>query len=287
MKNTPEPPLWPQFSPRLPSVGVVVGTYGALPYIHLHLGIRARLYPEMPFLVHDDCSPQRDELAALCARYDADFISSTMRNGHYGGDTSAFMHGLCWAPSRGVNWLVKFSRRFVPLYDFRLEVARNAVSFPFPTQTGYHVGNHHEFGFTTSAIAMHVGAWSAPIRSYGGRSTISVLADKITAWNGELFEAWMHDRARTLAQAVSEQEICFPDLNAARLREVIQEEGRPTRWDGYAHWPILGGQHGGQTVGALFHSNDEALRRYELLSNALQLPYNQSHFAGLNSHAGL
>ena len=41
------------------AVGLVVGTFAAVPYIHLHLEARRRFYPHVPLLVHDDASPAR------------------------------------------------------------------------------------------------------------------------------------------------------------------------------------------------------------------------------------
>ena len=45
-----------------PKVAVVVGTFAAVPYVHLHLEARRRFYPEVPLLVHDDGSPKSAEL---------------------------------------------------------------------------------------------------------------------------------------------------------------------------------------------------------------------------------
>ncbi len=47
-------------------VGVVVGTFAALPYVHLQLEARRRRWPGVPMLVHDDASPQQADLSALC-----------------------------------------------------------------------------------------------------------------------------------------------------------------------------------------------------------------------------
>ena len=45
-----------------PRVEATVGTFAAVPYIHLQLEARRRLYPHVPLLVHDDGSPVRAEV---------------------------------------------------------------------------------------------------------------------------------------------------------------------------------------------------------------------------------
>src|SRR3954471_7147461 len=100
------------FDNPLPSVGVVIGTFAAVPYVHLHLESRARNYPHVPMLVHDDGSPRRKELQSLCERYGADFISRPTRAQPTIGDLSAFVSGFDWAHERRFSLLVKMSRRF-------------------------------------------------------------------------------------------------------------------------------------------------------------------------------
>jgi len=52
-----------------PSVGLVIATFAAVPYEHSALESRCRNYPDVPALVHEDGSPEREQLVALCARY--------------------------------------------------------------------------------------------------------------------------------------------------------------------------------------------------------------------------
>jgi hypothetical protein len=117
-----------------PSVGLVISTYAAVPYVHVALESWRRHYPEIPVLVKDDCSPQRDELRALCYSYRAEFLSHEKRLGWAAGDMSSLYHGLLWAQRRGLKFLVKMSRRFIPLYNWlpdfsHLALAKRAATF--------------------------------------------------------------------------------------------------------------------------------------------------------------
>ncbi|NBR91083.1 MAG: hypothetical protein EBS68_14460, partial [Rhodobacteraceae bacterium] len=97
------------------AVGVVIGTYSAVPYIHLQLESLRRFHPGTPCLVVDDGSPQREELEKLCAEYGAEFIGRKKRMNHARGDMQAFIEGHAWAQRRGLGLLVKFSRRWLPV----------------------------------------------------------------------------------------------------------------------------------------------------------------------------
>lgn len=50
-------------------IGMIIGTFAAVPYVHLQLEARRRMYPEVPLLVHDDSSKQQERLRKLCAEY--------------------------------------------------------------------------------------------------------------------------------------------------------------------------------------------------------------------------
>lgn len=81
-------PLYCSFAP---SVGVVIGTFAAVPYVHLQLESWRRNYPQTPLLVSDGASPVADELRKLCASYDAVFVSNPARLRQTVGDLSAYV----------------------------------------------------------------------------------------------------------------------------------------------------------------------------------------------------
>jgi hypothetical protein len=110
------------------AAALVIGTFGSVPYFHLQLEARRRLYPSLPLLVHDDASSRIDALRDLCARYGAAFETNGLnpegRLTKGSGDLSAFVGGLQFAAEQGAPLLVKLSRRCVPIRDFRRSLRR-------------------------------------------------------------------------------------------------------------------------------------------------------------------
>jgi len=119
-----------------PSLGLVIGTYGSVPYIHLHLESWIRNCRDVPVLIHDDCSPHRDQLEDLCRDYGVDFYSNPSRCGHIVGDMMIYPHALHWAEERGLDILVKFSRRFVPVIPWQNELGLLAYKTQQATFSG-------------------------------------------------------------------------------------------------------------------------------------------------------
>src|ERR1700677_25728 len=103
------------------TVGLVVGTFAAVPYVHMHLEARRRFYPDVPLIVHDDASPNQRDLRRLCADYGCEFESNDTRRPLCIGDVSCLLGGLLWAKHIGLDIVVKMSRRFVPLRDWSVE----------------------------------------------------------------------------------------------------------------------------------------------------------------------
>ena len=141
-----------------PKVAVVVGTFAAVPYVHLHLEARRRFYPEVPLLVHDDGSPKSAELAALCRDYGADFERNTPRLPPCKGDLCAFAGGLAWAGENGAGLLVKMSRRFVPLGRWVDGLVVLAEESDYATYNAWTTS--FNFGFRTECLALAVEEWS-------------------------------------------------------------------------------------------------------------------------------
>jgi hypothetical protein len=88
-----------------PTVGLIIGTFAAVPYVHLALEAWKRNYREIPVLVHDDSSPKYEELRVLCASYGASFLSNSKRGRWSVGDMSTYVDGLDWARERKLDLL--------------------------------------------------------------------------------------------------------------------------------------------------------------------------------------
>lgn len=143
--------------PYNPSVGVVIGTYSSVPYIHLQLEARKRLYPNVPCLISDDGSPEWEKLCNLCKQYGADFVGNPRRLGHVCGDMSAFVHGIRWAAAKDVCLLVKLSRRWLFLKPWVENLQQLAYCNQMPTYSNKCTSNG--FGFRSECLAMHVPGW--------------------------------------------------------------------------------------------------------------------------------
>ena len=144
-------------------VGLVIGTLGSVPYVHLHLEQAKRLcFPIMPILVHDDCSGQEAELKALCAGYGAQFASSPFPLGHGAGDVAALTQGIHWARAQGMDWLVKMSRRFIPLRDWlpSLEQAIDARFYPTYSRKTRWLAEPELSALRTECIAFQPDSWA-------------------------------------------------------------------------------------------------------------------------------
>lgn len=203
-----------------PTAGLVIGTFAAIPYIHLHLECRRRYFPGLPVLVSDDGSPFRDQLSALCTEYGAEFRSNSVRHRRTVGDMSAYVHGLDWAASRGITLLVKMSRRFIPMFDWVPALQDLALRSQMPTFS--QVCDHFRFGFRTECIGFHTQSW----RDSGACSRMQSHVDL----DKPVFvEGFVHQLARDVAQRFA----C--DI----AREYIQISNRPKDRDGYGVWEIM------------------------------------------------
>ena len=135
-------------------IGIVIGTFGSMEYIELHLATKLKLYPNIPIIVHDDCSQDGGKLFKLCEKYGVDFYSSHKRLGWCSGDIHAFSIGLHWGRKKGLDILVKFSRRFIPKINF-IPKLQNLV------KTGHTFGNSTDSGhpIRTECFAVRIESW--------------------------------------------------------------------------------------------------------------------------------
>lgn len=212
-------------------LGVVIGTYAAVPYIHLQLEARRRFHPSVPYLVVDDGSPDGERLAALCNEYGADFISNSPRVGHVAGDMLVFTQGHEWALRRGLHYLVKFSRRWIPLRAWVPETLQLFRESQAATLCGR--CEYHGFGFRSESVAMDVRMWEAGDAHLPTREAIDrgrSLDPTVPASSQPfiLVENIIHQAAHRAAKAAP---LSWHDLQRASA----PKEG----CDGYTPWPMM------------------------------------------------
>lgn len=154
--------LTPSYDEDL-KVGVVIGTYGAVPYVDLQLHYLKNINGIDKVLVHDDCSPQKDALKSLCDSYGAEFYTTPHNMWHMSlvgsiGDENCFYEGLKWAKQNGIDILVKLSRRMLPCYrwiDGFKQLVKDTDGLTF---SSYCIKDR--FPIRTECIGMNVNAWA-------------------------------------------------------------------------------------------------------------------------------
>lgn len=144
-----------RFIPKNPKIGLVIGTYGGIPYIDLFLKIAQRLFPHIPVLVHDDSSTE--PLESLVSQYSQEFITTNSRQGHGPGDVCVFVSGLKWAKDNKFDILVKMSRRFIPLFDWTISFKALAYQTQFFTYSNE--CKYFHFPIRSECLGMHVNSW--------------------------------------------------------------------------------------------------------------------------------
>ncbi len=243
-----------------PKLGLVIGTYSSLPFIHLQLEARRRFYPDLPMLVHDDASDRQAELGALCAEYGVDFETNLQRYGHQTGDLSALLGGLQWARERNVDLLVKLSRRFVPTVDWRPELLALAMESQYPTYSSW--TRLYSFGFRSECLA-------AAVRPWFEAGAVADLAHALWSPGVGLIEAFVHNLARKTASRRCHRALAFD-----------QQQGfRPPEISGYAIWPYLGFDRQTRSPGYLWY-NFASPAEYAALAQRWGLACEAKHFAG-------
>jgi hypothetical protein len=249
-----------------PRIGLVVGTFAAIPYVHLHLEARRRFYPDVPMLLHDDCSPRGAELEKLCASYGVEFASTATRFPPCKGDLSAMATGFVWAREREIDLLVKMSRRFIPLVPWAEDLATLALRSQYATYSSWTTS--FDFGFRTECVGFAVREWFA----------LGLFDEIVTAIlaPGALFvEGFIHVLARHAGVRNS---------RSARAFDAAIGE-RPASRNGYAPWPFLGTDRCTANERFLWHDSAEP-EAYAALAECWQLPYCAADFQDPNMGCG-
>ena len=249
-------------------VGVVIGTFAAVPYVHLSLAALRKHEPGIKILVHDDCSPAAERLRAICARYDAEYHSASVRRRATLGDASAFAAACRWTYAHGCKIGVKVSRRLIIHRPFVSGLRELFYNMQVPTVCG--ACATFGFGYRSEGVAMWTPAWLS--------AGVVDEIDRIVAADQEfcaLPEAWYHERAQKVYE-----------LTKSTLR---------TRYDGFyplaatraafTDWPLLGLGRAEKVPGVLWHDSHTP-RDYWELAQTFELPYTLDEFTDPNMGYG-
>lgn len=229
-------------------VGVVIGTYGSVPYIHMHLEARARFNPDAPYLVIDDGSPKAFEISKLCGKYGVEFVKNQKREGHVPGDMLVFVNGHRWAKERDIGLLVKMSRRWVPLEMWHKDLVRIWQQSHATTLNARCVG--HGFGFRSECVAMDVKAWS-------GRDVMRPILDKIAEARDRLTPEtpiWAQPHDGLLVEGIIHRAAANASNYGDPFWRKYLEHNPPEKGTGhYAKWPFMGDNRRKRQPNYLWH----------------------------------
>ncbi len=249
--------------PKTPKIGLVVGTYAALPYVHLQLETSRLFHPDLPILVHDDCSPHSRQIESLCGHYGADFISTTSRFPACKGDLSAIASGLQWSRERSLDLLVKMSRRFLPLKAWAEDLADLAMSAQHATYSSWTTS--FDFGFRTECLAFAVKDWFS-------LGLFDEIVGAILQNDTPFVEGFIHGLAQRAAVR-----------NCQVARDYESRVGqRPREQNGYAVWAFMGTDRCARTDNFLWH-DWAAPRDYAARALEMGLPYTENDFRDPNA----
>lgn len=184
----------PHYSER-PEIGVVLGTYGSVPYIDMQLYFLKKINKINKILIHDDCSPEQDKLKKLADEYNVDFYSTSKRLWHKTnigsiGDHHTFYYGLKWAIQNNIEILVKLSRRLIPCFEWKSNLIKLAKNTDGTTFGSYCTKD--PFYLRTECIGLNVETWT---KNYPMFNFIWTLENEFPVFA----EYWMHEMAKTLS----------------------------------------------------------------------------------------
>ena len=271
-----------------PSVGLVIGTFAAIPYVHLALESARRNTPGLPVLISDDCSPNADALHALCEQYGAQYKSAASRLRPTVGDMAAYVNGMDWAKQKGLDIVVKMSRRFIPFYNWIPSLQALAYETQYATYSQR--CTHYNFGFRTECIGFHIGSWKSrrcDIEKGGGRdesqmndsgvnsnSGYDAIAAHVIGNKPVFVEGFIHQLARRRAEA--------PCIQNARYQEAYP---RPPEANAYGIWDIMPESRVQKKADLLWHDSHNPAD-YARAAQGYGLAYTEADFADPNMGFG-
>lgn len=225
----PKSDLTPRYGNDI-KVGVVLGTYGAAPYIDLQLHYLKNVNGIDNILIHDDCSSDTEgkKLIELSKKYGVNFYSTERNLFHKAnvgtiGDQSCFLEGLKWAKAKGLDILVKLSRRLIPCFNWidsfkSLVKESDGLTFSSFCKTD-------RFPIRTEAIGMNVNAWT-------NKYTLDQLEFYVKNEYMLFSEFWFSEMAKQIEyQNFSSK---FKDYRDAHFTGAL--------YSGYVHWTELLGE---------------------------------------------
>jgi hypothetical protein len=262
------PPRVKSISNPNAAVGVVIGTFAAVPYVHLSLAALRANEPDIKILVHDDFSPAAARLKELCATYGAEYFSLDYRRKPTVGDLAATAASCRWAHQNGCDIGVKLSRRYIINKPFVASLRELFYNMQMPTVTG--ACGTFGFGYRSECVAMWTPAWI----DCGVIDEMEAIVARNVEYSG-LPEGWYHVQARKV------YEMTRPPARERFDRFYALPESRA----GFTDWPLMGLGRAETVPGVLWHDSHGAKDYWEL-AQEFNLPYTLQEFADPNMGYG-
>lgn len=250
------------------NVAAVIGTFAAVPYVHLSLHALRKHEPNLKIAVHDDCSPKGHELLRLCQKYDAHFYTLKQRARPTLGDMSAMAYTARYAYNNNCQIGVKLSRRFIINRPFADELRYIFCNMQSPTVCGADAA--FNFGFRSEAVCMWAPAWIEA----GVVDEMEQIVAKNMPYHS-LPEAWYHNRAKFL-------HCCY------RSKVRVKYDSAYPLADaraGFSDWSLLGLSRTAPAANVLWHDSHRPADYAELAAK-LGLPYTAADFNDPNMGFG-
>lgn len=257
------------FEHRRASIGLVIGTFAAVPYVHLHLESRKRHYPSVLTLVHDDGSPFAEQFQTLCERYYAEYSASPRRIGHQSGDLAATLKGLEWGRAKGLDIIVKMSRTFIPTINPFQQLQQVAWETQYATFSNICRG--WGLGFRSECVGFHTETWH--LTRVVDRMRQAVARGRR---HYNFVEIFLHKLAR---------EVHRDNCEANRVYE--EAHPRPHTANGYGVWEWMGEDGTRKQPGLLWHRAHQASEYYQLALAYGLTEYRIEDFRDPNQNQGI
>lgn len=208
-----------------PPCGVVIGSYRWPRVVEANIRLIQRTCGNVPILVSDDCSKERELVRSICLAHGVDFVSTPEWRGHVGGDAAAFGHGLDWGKDRGLKVVAKLSMRMWMLGHRWLQRGSKELlssSLPLASQCG-NFGAHKDFAVRSEAALLNVERmrsgpfYNAPFHPLNGEEVL------FSAMPGTEFHPWKELPTNRLLR--NSTTMCHWTHDEAEYREVARKLG--------------------------------------------------------------
>lgn len=249
------------------NVGIVIGTFAAVPYVHLSLEALRRNEPNLKILVHDDCSPFQDKLKEICDLYGASFYSLNYRRNPVIGDMSSVLQSIIWSNSNNCEIGIKMSRRYIINRPFVSELCSIMSNMQVPTVSS--ACSTWGFGFRSEFIGFHVPTWNSSSVINDMKKIIE--DNKAPELLTRLPEAWYHNQVKE----VYSKNISNERKNYDRNYPLAQNRA------GFADMPMMGLGRNIKVPNIIWHDSSDHVEYYEL-SKKFNLPYTLENFKDPN-----